>query len=360
MRLLLRDRGSQSGGTSAESIFGFPARRSDLTKLGKPYEALVAAVLEAVHPGAQVIVGEWVEGPDGRRELDVLVRGKIDDREQLILVECKDWKTKVGIEQIDAIDSKRADLSATRTMIFSNSGFSSGALRKAQRVGVICASALAAGNEVVRFVVERERLAKVLSVERYSLFVWGPPEEVNRLPVDYRPDEVEYDGLPVVNWLCEISMSLLREHVNSQRILHRFVFRKLEQFMVKGRPIFLWGMQLSLDCRQYWVAQAVQENVTKGFYDHLRDAVIVPNEQGWSLMIDNTAWREVEMEGRHEEDGLAPSCISFGFTLFRPIPQDRTRSTPAIAQLIRETETRVGEANAAWDDSHSAERAPTG
>ena len=89
---------------------------------GKPYENLVALVAKALHPGAAVEVGEWVEGPDGTREIDVSVRGQIDDKQTFILIECKDWKKDVGIAAIDALDSKRHDVAADKTMISATAG----------------------------------------------------------------------------------------------------------------------------------------------------------------------------------------------------------------------------------------------
>jgi hypothetical protein len=61
-----------------------------MAKLGKPYENLVALVVKALHPGAAIEVGEWIDGPDGAREIDVSVCGQIDDKQTFILIECKD------------------------------------------------------------------------------------------------------------------------------------------------------------------------------------------------------------------------------------------------------------------------------
>jgi hypothetical protein len=117
-----------------------------MAKLGKPYENLVALVTKALHPGAAVEVGEWVEGPHETREIDVSVRGQIDDKQTFILIECKDWKKDVGVAAIDALDSKRHDVAADKTMIVSNSGFTRPALRKAERKEIMCVSAVVVVN----------------------------------------------------------------------------------------------------------------------------------------------------------------------------------------------------------------------
>ena len=61
-----------------------------MAKLGRPYEGIVALIGQALHPDASVEIGEWIEGPDGAREIDVSIRGMIDGEETFILLECKD------------------------------------------------------------------------------------------------------------------------------------------------------------------------------------------------------------------------------------------------------------------------------
>src|SRR4051812_23074383 len=120
-----------------------------MPKLGTEYQSLVAEVMNALHPSATITIGEWVIGPDGRREIDISIRGIIDGRPTFVLVECKDWNSKVGIEAIDALESKRHDLGADRTIIASNSGFTAPALAKAGRNSIACVSAMVDGNEKV-------------------------------------------------------------------------------------------------------------------------------------------------------------------------------------------------------------------
>jgi hypothetical protein len=68
-----------------------------MNKLGRAYEKLIALVAEALHPAAEISVGEWTTGPDGVREIDVSVRGLIDGQQTSILIECKDKSSDVGI-----------------------------------------------------------------------------------------------------------------------------------------------------------------------------------------------------------------------------------------------------------------------
>jgi hypothetical protein len=88
-----------------------------MAKLGDEYNQIVAAVEKALDPGATVTIKKWLHGPDGKREIDVEVRGTVNGVAKFIFVECKDYthgKTPkpVDITDIDELDSKRRDLGA--------------------------------------------------------------------------------------------------------------------------------------------------------------------------------------------------------------------------------------------------------
>ena len=117
-------------------------------------------------PSAEVKVGEWVKGPDGLREVDVLITGTVDGVTRQIL--------------IDAADSKRRDLAADVTLICSNAGFSKDAMRKAGRVGIGLIGVMKEPDPRIRYRVFDEKRFPVI-LERFSLdivpifIVRGPP-----------------------------------------------------------------------------------------------------------------------------------------------------------------------------------------
>jgi len=180
-----------------------------MAKAGSEYQQLVALVGKALYPGYEVRVGQWVMGPDGEREVDVEVRGLSDGKSHFLLIECKDWRRPVGIEEIDALDSKRADLGADAAMICSNSGFTPKALRKSARLGIEAVSALAVGNALVRLVLERDFVAKRLSVDSWTLEVFLTEEGKKRFPEKWDARDLRYQSLPLVNWLNDRSLELL-------------------------------------------------------------------------------------------------------------------------------------------------------
>ena len=87
-------------------------------KRGDAYQFAVAQVAKGIAPAAQVVVGTWFDGPDGRRDLDVAIWSP-DGTVLLAVIECKDWNKPIGIAFIDALDSKRHDLGAKAAMICS-------------------------------------------------------------------------------------------------------------------------------------------------------------------------------------------------------------------------------------------------
>jgi hypothetical protein len=313
-----------------------------MAKLGKPYENLVALVAKALHPGATIEVGEWIEGPDGAREIDVSVRGQIDDKQTFILIECKDWKTDVGIAAIDALDSKRHDVGADKTMIVSNSGFTAPALTKARRKEIMCVSALAQGNDIVRFVRNRDFLAKKLSVERYAWKIFA----AEQLAQDLKLEELEYDGKRFTAWLRDRSVKLLRENEFAAVINHGILFKQPVKFLRLGETLLLRGIELHLECRRFWVVQTIREDVSHGLYDHLRQVVLIPDKELWSLQFDSRNWQEVvledELEALAAPTGTAEiPAVQLDMVLFNPIFGDGQGPAPALDELIDKIRTNV-------------------
>src|SRR5262245_37064309 len=110
-------------------------------KSGRPFEEVVAEVVQAIDPRATVRQGQWIDGPDGRRDRDVFIRGTVRGAPYSALIECKDYDRDstgpVGIGVVDALDSKRRDLKIDIAIICSNAGFTEPAVRKAKRVGIV-------------------------------------------------------------------------------------------------------------------------------------------------------------------------------------------------------------------------------
>lgn len=317
-----------------------------MSKLGRPYEDLVASVVKALHPGADIRVGEWWEGPDGRREIDVYVTGEIDGTPAAILIECKDWHEAVGVGEVDAFDSKCADFpAATRRMIFTNSRFTRQALRKAERKGIVCASAVASGDSRVRILLERFQIARVRSVDRWTIVLHGADDDLAPLPAVWSPETIEWNGAPLVAWLHERSLALLQGADHEPATIECAVkFREVVEFTVSSISVRVTGFIVRMACGYRWVGQRVRQDVTRGMYDHLRGAVVIPANETWSMIVDQEAWKPIDpseltgLEGGHPNRAIRPSEVEMRMTLYNAINADVRAVVPDLSSVI-ETQT---------------------
>lgn len=308
-----------------------------MAKPGDEYQDIVAAVQRALDPGADVRVGVWVTGPDGRRDLDVEVRGRLDDAPYFTQIECKDWSYPVGIAVIDALDSKRRDIGADSAIVFSNSGFTEPALRKASRVGIGLASALRANDQRIRVGIHKELVAKFLSVETLKVVLFPRPESKPEFPEDWSISKLCFDGHPVQNWIAGRSLELLRDHEPEGWHQLTLCFRPAAEWTYDGHVVSVGAMRLIVRCQRVWKVQTVRADASLGLYNYIRKVVTVPDRQGyWLGWIDQEAWKSIDFAPVAKE--LAPGTFSIGLTMYKPIPRIDPPNAPNLAQFIMEEE----------------------
>lgn len=317
-----------------------PSEKSDgAAGPGREYQELAALVAKTLDPDAVIRTGTWVEGPDGGREVDVEVRGTVDGAPHFVLIECKDWgKRRVDIQEIDKLDSKRRDLGADAVVICSNSGFSKKALRKAARTGIDAVSIVAAGNRRVRAVLEREVIAKRLSVDNFTMRVFATPECAGLITDGWDLKSLRYAGRPVWNWFASQSRELLRDHEGEAEINLSGALDPNAEFDLGGTPVHLRGFKARLRCSRTWVSQIVRENVTLGYYDHIKRKVTVPDKQTYTLEdIDRDGWTELEDQEQQPEPWtkpLQPGTFRLHLTIFQPIPEIEGESAPPLEDVL--------------------------
>lgn len=305
-----------------------------MAKSGDDYQELVAAVQRAFDPGAKVEIGIWVEGPDGRRDMDVAVRGTTNGTSYFALVECKDWQDKVGIAVVDAFDSKLRDLSADLGVIFSSSGFTRDAERKARRVGIGLASALKDGDPLVKMEILRTFIARRRVIKSWAMTIFGDRNIDG--PGHYHPFDVTFKGLPVVNWIHQDSLDLLRSYSDAPEIKAEYAFDGEQEFFIRGAPFKLIGLVYQVTCETDWVSQSVRERVSLGSYDFLKKCVMVPDKQTYMLgPFNNVAWEPSEAPPPADEQ-LEPGTFRIGVTLLCAVNGIDGVGVPAIDSIIRE------------------------
>lgn len=106
---------------------------------GKEFEVLVHKILDVLTkgvPAATIIRDIKINGPDGKRQVDILFSHEIAGLTFRTIVECKDYKAAISVEKVDALFSKLQDLKASKGILVSTSGFTQTAKQKAMRLGI--------------------------------------------------------------------------------------------------------------------------------------------------------------------------------------------------------------------------------
>lgn len=96
------------------------------------YERLVAALQKKLDAGAAVT---WDVSIDGR-QIDVRVEGKVGSADVLILVECRNYSDKIGVEAMEAWAEKARKLGAHKAIMVAASGYTNGALDAARDAAI--------------------------------------------------------------------------------------------------------------------------------------------------------------------------------------------------------------------------------
>jgi hypothetical protein len=230
---------------------------------------------KAFDPTANVNAGEWIEGPDGRLDMDVAIRGNLDGKATLVVIECKDFdRTKtgrVGRPLIDALDSKRHDLKADAVLICSNSGFTQDALNKARRKGIGAISVLSESDPRVKVVIETEIYFRRVRFGERTFTFRGP----NAAELKIGLHELTYNGTPVDSWMEShvVAFITANPNISGKVITDSFRLRQPTEFDFKTRKVVLNSFSISLSPKIRWFARRIQLDANLAMYDYLRGRV---------------------------------------------------------------------------------------
>jgi Restriction endonuclease len=311
-----------------------------MAKAGDEYRELVGTVMAALDPGSAVKTEQWITGPDGERDMDVEVRGMLNSIPHFILVECKDHARPIGIGFVDAFESKIRDLKPDRAILFSNSGFTRDALKKAKRVGIEMASAMKAKDDTIKIGVHSEVVAQrlTLTFETATLYPFdGHPHEIEE---EWKVEDLLFDRLPVIYWISEKMTLVASEHDTANKIWFLCTFRHEPRWSYHGQSLMVGGLKFYFTVERDWVVQTVKTDVSLGYYDHLKKSVVIPNRQLYTLeMIDNEAWDETDKEWEHGE--MEPNTVRLDLTMIRSNLLNSPEQIPKVDELIAESRVDV-------------------
>jgi hypothetical protein len=307
---------------------------------GAAYQELVATMVKAFDPTADIKVGEWIEGPDGRIDMDVAIRGNLDGKPTLVVIECKDFdRTKtgrVGRPFIDALDSKRHDLGADAVLICNNSGFTRDALNKARRKGIGAISVLSEADPQVKVVIESEIYFRRVRFGERTYTYSGP--DVTGLKIGLH--ELTYNGTAVDSWMESHVAAFLGANpsLSGQRLTGLYRLRQPTEFDFQNRKIILDRFSISLSPKIRWFARRVQLDANLAMYDYLRGKVRFGIGENQYLIrgIDFDKGTPLDAAPELEPVGLnlMSGELEVGLLLIEDVNIDKEISVSAVEQII--------------------------
>jgi hypothetical protein len=250
-----------------------------MAKAGKQFELVVSDVVKEMDRGATVHQGMWVVGPDGERELDVLIEGNVDGVQKRVQIECRDYNPErrpIGIGHIDALDSKHRDLKIDVSLLCSNAGFTIEAIRKARRLGIGLIGVLRENDDRIKY-----RVIDEVYLRRIDFVANGVGVDFDFAIKPFIPNgttlaQFTYSGLPIFDWLKRRVLIFITSNqiVRGHHSL-RFRFKKLVECEFPTGTALLKEIRVRFRLDGRWIAQRVEIDATTGLYNWLRRTIHV-------------------------------------------------------------------------------------
>lgn len=253
-----------------------------MSNIGTPFELVVSDVVKEMDPNANVRQGEWIIGPDGHRNLDVIIEGTVDGITRKIHIECKDYNPDsrpIGINFIDALESKHRDLNVDLSLLCSNAGFTTDAIRKSKRKGIGLIGVLREGDKRIRYRVMDEIYIRRIDIVPNSCDIsYTPGHELYSFP-DLDMEEITFKGKPVINWLKNrVQIFLAINPVVNGTFSLNYRFKNPIKFNIRIKNIQISQIQIKFEITGSWIAQRVEIDATCGLYDWIRRTIhLSPN-----------------------------------------------------------------------------------
>ena len=310
-----------------------------IRKRGTGFEQVVAEVVKAMEPTHAVEQGTWVEGPDGRRELDVVITVEVDAQNRTVLIECKDFAPgrTVGIEYVDALDSKRQDLGVDVTLLCCNAGFTAPAILKAARVDIGLIGVMREGDSRIRVSISQALYTREVKVEQLSVELRhdGHPHDLGSVS----GESLLFEGLPLVGWVSKhLAMVIAANPVVNGAFGESFKLKDTIVVERAGEPIAVDELIIGVTITGAWYEQEVTYNASAGLYDWLRHRVRLAPGQS-QLHIEGVGipgGTLVEQPPDHvlKRGDLRPGEMTLGFVHVTGLPWSTETEVPDLDRHV--------------------------
>lgn len=101
------------------------------------FEDLVTEIQKVLSPDAIVTPNDKIPGKSGiERQIDISVRAKVGEFELLMIIDCKDYKSRIDINTVEQVRGLAEDVRANKAALVSFKGYTDGAKKRAQESGI--------------------------------------------------------------------------------------------------------------------------------------------------------------------------------------------------------------------------------
>ena len=318
-------------------------KKKPRVKAGSAYEKFVASTIQAMDSTIKVHPHHWEDGPDGYRDMDVLIEGILNGSPHKILIECKDFDRKktgpVGIHFVDALDSKRHDLDVDSAIICSNSGFTKDAIRKAKRKKIGLVSIVKAGDPHVKNVIQEEVYIRKIEVDKVNISIKSEGE--GKQP-DISIELIEYPGLPLINWIWNKMAAIICLNPTglSAKFSLIYNFQRPIEFQFNNQFFPIHSIKIQFSVNTEWFSQIVTIDADLGIYDYLRGRIrFSPSSRNYNFKGLNIVDQSIVAGGKPinfipEKEHLQPYEIAVALMEVKGIKEIEPSLVPNIDDLI--------------------------
>lgn len=160
------------------------------------------------HPNTEILHDVKIsEGDNDERQIDLLIKVKVNSIDIQIAIECKDWNIKIPVKEMEAFILKCQRLPKIDRKIFiSKKGFQSGAITAAKEYNVDLYTLSEISSDKIKKWVEIESFNHIISHRkinnvRYCADYFGNFEPPTKVPLIFLPNQTE--GIPIKDFIVD-------------------------------------------------------------------------------------------------------------------------------------------------------------
>jgi len=260
---------------------------------GKQIEKLVRLIQEALKdfPSTQIFSNYRIENNSGRkREIDVLLKTNINGYEIIIAIECKDYKTPIPVEKIEAFNSKCQRIKGISKKIFvTTHGYQSDSYEAAKDFDIELYRFDEINiQDIIQWFPIKQLKAKYLLKLPYRIETQAEPEDIKKIPQDKELIIHFYDNSPSTTLSTLLWNSVVYKH---QRALKAMM---LLDFMKNNSNLnYQTITPYTLDCTGIYI---LGENDKKINITKIKSAIVSWLEEVPAKIIDARNYKKVDNE----------------------------------------------------------------